>query len=179
MTPPTPPATPSRPASLSRRAALGLGLGVGVAGLAGCALNDPLRDHETPAARAVRDLSPDVAVAVQAVTLIRAAQSAVTATGAQHPALAPKVAGLLEAHRAHLAAVVDAVPDGVDTEPSGGASYAVPAVPAAALGQLVAAEHSLHDELVGLALRARSGPFARLLGAMAAALSQQLHGLAA
>jgi hypothetical protein len=35
----------------------------------------------------------------------------------------------------------------------------------------------VHDSLVGLALRARSGAFARLLGSMAAATSQQLHVL--
>jgi hypothetical protein len=176
MTPQTPP--PAR-AALTRRAALGLGAGLGIAGLAGCALNNPLSSEETPAARAVRDLAPDVAVAVRAVTLIRGAQSAVTATGEHHPALAPKLTGLQAAHRAHLAAVVDAVPDGVDTEPPTATPYAVPAAPPAALAQLETTERALHDELVGLALRAQSGPFARLLGAMAASLSQQLHGLAA
>lgn len=178
MTPQTPPATPDSPLRLSRRAALGLGAGLGLGGLSGCALNNPLHADRTPAARAVRDLAPDVAVAVQAVTLIRGAQAAATSTGQQHPALAPRLSGLLDAHRAHLAAVVDAVPHGVDTTPSSGPAYAVPATPAAAVSQLVTTEQAIHDELVGLALRARSGPFARLLGAMAAALSQQLHGLA-
>lgn len=167
---------PLLPARLSRRAALGAGLGLG---LGACALNNPLQEEKTPAARAVHDLAPDVAVAVHAVTLLRAAQAAVSATGARHPALAARLAGLLDTHRAHLAAVADAVPDGVDTQPSGGASYAVPAAPAGALTQLTATEHTLHDELVGLSLRAQSGPFARLLGAMAAALSQRLHELAA
>jgi hypothetical protein len=176
MTPQKPPATPAR---LSRRAALGLGAGLSLSAATGCALNNPLSEEQTPAARAVRDLSPDVAIAVQAVTLVRAAESAVSATGQQHPALAPRLAGLLDAHRAHLRAVVDAVPDGVDTGPTGDAPYAVPAGASLALDQLTATERSLHDELFGLALRARSGPFARLLGAMAAALSQQLRGLAA
>ncbi|MGY2875404.1 hypothetical protein ACVW00_002594 [Marmoricola sp. URHA0025 HA25] len=174
MTPQTRPATQAR---LSRRA---LGLGIGLAGglgLTGCALNNPLSDEATPAARAVHDLAPDVAIAVQAVTLIRAAQSAVTATGAQHAGLAARLAGLLDAHRTHLAKVVDAVPSGVDTTPATGTPYAVPATPAAALTQLTTTERGLHDELVGLALRAQSGPFARLLGSMAAALSQQLREL--
>lgn len=176
MMPPTPPAGR---AALSRRAALGLGAGLGVAAVSGCALNNPLSTEETPAAKAVRDLAPDVAVAVQAVTLIRGGEAAAAATGDTHPGLATRLAGLLEAHRAHLAAVVDAVPDGVDTGSVGSAPYAVPPTPAAALTQLTATERTLHDELVGLALRAESGQFARLLGAMAAALSQQLHGLAA
>jgi hypothetical protein len=101
----------------------------------------------------------------------------VTSTGERHPALAPRLAGLLATHRAHLHAVVDAVPDGVDTSATG-AAYAVPPRPAAAVTRLTAAEQGLHDGLVGLAMRARSGPFARLLGSMAAAVSQQLHGLA-
>jgi hypothetical protein len=175
----TPPTRPDDRAELSRRAVLGLGVAAGAAGVAGCALNNPLSEEETPAAKAVRDLAPDVAVAVQAVTLIRGAESATTSTGQQHPALAAKLGSLLETHRAHLAAVVDAVPDGVDTSPSGGPTYAVPSAAPAALAQLTATERTLHDELVGLALRAESGPFARLLGSMAAAISQQLQGLAA
>lgn len=165
-------------ARFSRRTALGLGLGAaGGVVASGCALNNPLREERTPAAEAVRDLSPDVAVAVQAVTLIRSAQTAATGTGERHPALASKLSGLQETHTAHLDALVRAVPDGVDTS-STGTPYAVPAGPAVALTRLIAAEQGLHDGLVGLALRARSGPFARLLGSMAAAVSQQLRVLA-
>ena len=165
-----------RGADLTRRAAIGLGVGVVVTG---CSLNNPFSEERTPAAEAVRDLSPDVAVAVQAATLVRTAQAAVDDTLARHPALAARLAGLLAAHRAHLAAVVDAVPDGVDTSPGTATPSVVPARPAAALSRLVAAEQGLHGGLVGLALRAESGAFARLLGAMAASLSQQLHRLAA
>jgi hypothetical protein len=167
---------------LSRRDALRLGAGaaVGVAaagGIAGCALNNPLTTEHTPAADAVRDLAPDVAVAVDAATLVRGAIAALTSTGAQHPGLAPRLAALLATHRAHLEAVVDAVPDGVDTS-AAGAAYVVPGRAAQAMTELVAHERTWHDALVGLAMRAESGPFARLLGAMAAALSQQLKVLA-
>jgi hypothetical protein len=165
-----------RDARLTRRGALGLALGVG---LGGCALNNPLSDEKTPAPEAVRDLAPDVAVAVEAVTLVRSARAAVEATGVRHPALAPRLAPLLAVHAAHLHAVVDAVPDGVDTTPAAGAAYAVPQRPGRALVELATHERTLHDGLVGLALRAESGAFARLLGAMAAAVSQQLPGLAA
>ena len=120
----------------------------------GCAVNNPLRSEKTPAARAVRDLEPDVAVAVEAATLLRAAVTAVTATGERHPGLAPRLAGALAAHRAHLDRVV------------------------AAVAQVGTSEQSRHDGLVGLARRARSGPFARRLGSMAAATAQQLRGLA-
>jgi hypothetical protein len=170
------PQTPLAPAAgMTRRAAMGAGVLVGVGG---CALNNPLREERTPAARAARDLDPDVAIAVQAVTLVRTAQAAVGRTVELHPRLGSRVAALTAMHAAHLDALVDAVPDGVDTSAAGPA-YVVPTRPARALDGLVAAEHSLHDALVGLALRARSGPFARLLGSMAAAGSQQLHGLAA
>jgi hypothetical protein len=167
---------------LSRRDTLRLGAGavVGVAGagaLAGCALNNPLTTEHTPAAEAVRDLAPDVAVAVEAATLVRGAIAAVGGTGERHPALTPRLAGLLATHRAHLDAVVDAVPDGVDTS-AAGAAYVVPERAARALTQLAAHERTWHDGLVGLAMRAESGPFARLLGAMAAAVSQQLEVLA-
>jgi hypothetical protein len=170
---------PGEHALFSRRAALGTAAGLAAVAVAGCALNNPLEDDRTPAAQATRDLAPDVAVAVEAATLVRRAQAAVTSTGARHAALAAKLAGLLATHQAHLDAVVDAVPDGVDTSPSTGPAYVVPSRPARALRQLDATERTLHDGLIGLALRAESGPFARLLGAMAAAVSQQLHGLSA
>jgi hypothetical protein len=170
-------------APVTRRAALRAGvLGVGAIGVAGCSvdnpLNNPLDDERTPAARATPDLAPDVAIAVQAVTLVRTAQAAVRRTGDVHPPLEPRIAGLAAMHAAHLRALVDAVPKGVDTSATGPA-YVVPADRAGALAGITAAERSLHDALVGQALRAQSGTFARLLGSMAAAVSQQLHGLAA
>ena len=162
----------------SRRAALRLGAGIAGAGaLAGCTLDNPLSDEETPSAQAVRDLAPDVAVAVEAVTLVRTARAAVVATVERHQGLATRLAPVQAVHDAHLAALVDAVPDGVDTT-AGGAAYVVPARPARAVVRLQDAERTLHDGLVGLALRAESGRCARLLGAMAAAVSQQLTVLA-
>jgi hypothetical protein len=164
---------------VSRRAAVGLGLGAGVTVLSGCALNNPFGSESTPAARAVRNLAPDVAVAVEAATAIRRTASAVSATTARHPDLGGRLAGLTQAHAAHLDAVVRAVPDGVDTSSqANGPAYVVPPRPARALTRLTDTEAALHDNLVGLAIRAQSGPFARLLGAMAAAISQQLHELA-
>jgi hypothetical protein len=140
-------------------------------------VNNPLTEEETPAARAVRDLAPDVAVAVEAVTLVRGAEAAVRSTGEERPALGGRLAGLLAMHQAHLDALVEAVPKGVDTSATGPA-YVVPPRPAPALAALATVEHTTHDGLVGLAIRAQSGPFARLLGSMAAAVSQQLEALA-
>jgi len=175
MTPRTRPVDDGRP---SRRTVLRLAAGAVTSGaLAGCSLNNPLTSEKTPAAQATRDLAPDVAVAVEAVTLVRGAQAAATSTGEHHSALAPKLTGLLAAHQAHLEALVDAVPEGVDTS-APGAAYVVPARPRVALTRLTEAEQALHDGLVALAVRAQSGAFARLLGAMAAAMSQQLRVLA-
>ena len=161
---------------VTRRSALGLGLAVAGVAVGGCAFNNPLSEEQTPAARATPDLEPDVAVAVAGVTLVRGALAAVTATGQSHPALGGRLAGLVAMHQAHLSALVDAVPHGVDTSATGPA-YVVPPRPAAALAGLGTVEHSVHDGLVGLAMRAQSGPFARLLGSMAAAVSQQLRVL--
>src|SRR5688572_19028172 len=90
---------------------LGLGLGLGaVTGFAvtGCELNNPLTEEETPAAEAVRNLVPDVAVAVEAATLVRGARSAVVRTQEQHAPVSARLAGLVAMHDAHLRAVVDA-----------------------------------------------------------------------
>jgi len=175
----TPQTRPPAATWIRRRTALALGLAAAAgAAASGCSLNNPLSDDETPAAEAVRDLAPDVAVAVEAAALVRGAQDAVARTGERHPALATRLAGLMATHQAHLDAVADAVPDGVDTS-AGAAAYDVPARPRRALSRLVESEQTLHDELVGLALRAESGPFARLLGSMAAAVSQQLRGMTA
>lgn len=172
-------ASPVRSPGPSRRALLALGAGLtGAVTLvaAGCSVENPFSDQTTPAAEAVRDLSPDVAVAVEATTLIRGVQAAVGATTTAFPATAPALSGLAAMHAAHLAAVEDAVPDRVDTS-AGGAAYQVPATRAAARTRLLAAERTHHDQLVGLAMRAESGPFAGLLGQMAASVSQHLAAL--
>lgn len=145
--------------------------------LTGCSLNNPFSTERTPAAEAVRDLSPDVAVAVEAVTLLLAAAAAVEATATTYPALRARLTGLTATHQAHVAALSAAVPDRVDVtaDPD---PYVVPPTRGTALVSLRRAETTLHAQLVGLALRAESGPFARLLGTMSAAVSQQLAVLA-
>lgn len=141
--------------------------------LTGCSLNNPFSDEKVPAAEAVRDLAPDVAVAVEAVTLLLAARAAVEDTVAAHPALRNRLLGLGATHRAHLDALVAAVPDRVDVS-AAPTSYVVPPGRGAALASVRTAEATLQDQLVALAMRAESGPFARLLGTMSAAVSQRL-----
>lgn len=147
--------------------------GAAGATLAGCSLNNPLSEEKTPASEAVRDLAPDVAVAVEAVTLLLTAGSAVTSTMATYPGLRTALAGFSATHRAHLNALTAAVPERVDVS-ADPAPYVVPPSRGGALAAVRSAEATLQERLVALAMRAESGPFARLLGTMSAAVSQQL-----
>jgi hypothetical protein len=156
-----------------RRTFLLLGAGAAAALLTGCGLNNPFDAGSTPAAEAVRDLAPDVAVAVEAVGLLRTNQANLDATSTAHPELVPRLAGLSTLYRAHLDALTRAVPDGVDTAPATDARQ-VPASRPAALALVGKDARALDAGLVALAVRAESGPFARLLGTMAAGTAQQL-----
>lgn len=162
---------PSPTPPLSRRAVLAGGTGATVLGLTGCSLNNPFDDEKTPAAEAVRELAPDVAVAVEAVAAIRTVHELLAQVAAARPALAAETAELKEMHQVHLDALTGAVPDRVDTSPSASATAAKLSATRVFVRRT---ETDLHDRLVALALRAESGPFARLLGAMAAAISQRL-----
>lgn len=154
----------------SRRAVVAGALGgFGVAALGGCSSEDP----GTKAPPSSAGLAPDVAIATSALAEIRAVRAAVSATIARFPASRATLAPVVRVHRAHEATLVDAVPDGASTraEP---AHYVVPHKRAKALARLAAREQRLHDELDGLALRAQSGQFARLLASMGSAVHQRL-----
>lgn len=179
-------ATRPTPASPGRRSVLLGAAGAGAVLLSGCTLNNPFEEERTPAARAVRDLAPDVGTAVQVVALITAAQTELDTLLTGHPALRSRLGGLAAAYQAYTAALLGAVPPGVDAtgaptgSPSGAATTApstAPTTAPTAAGAKAAARRTaatLHDRLAGFALRAESGSFARLLGSMAAGLSQQL-----
>ncbi len=173
MTPPRPTSGSSAAPGISRRGVLAAALSLPVLPLAGCALNNPLDSRRTPAAEAIPALAPDVGVAVEAVARIRATEATLTATTQRHAALAAPLAGLAAMHTAHLDALIDAVPDRVDTTTTQAPST-VPETPAAARRAVVVAERRMREELTELALRAQSGLFARLLASMVAATGQQL-----
>ncbi|WP_123226201.1 hypothetical protein [Nocardioides marmoriginsengisoli] len=162
--------TPPHP---DRRAFLLLGAGAAAALVTGCGLNNPFDTSTTPAAEAVRNLAPDVAAAVTAVGRLRTNQANLDAARAAHPALTKRLSGLTDLYRAHLEALVAAVPDGVDTTPAT-APRPVPAGRAAALALVGKDAAAVQVGLVDLAVQARSGPFARLLGSMSAGLAQQV-----
>ena len=158
----------------SRRTVLAVGT-VGIAGLvSGCSADDT-RSEERTSPRRERDLAPDVAVATAALAEIRAVRAAVTGTLNRFPAARSALAEVVAMHRAHEATLANAVPD--RAAPSGSAApapYVVARGRAKALRSLAAREERLHGTLDGLALRAQSGDFARLLAAMGAAVQQRL-----
>lgn len=153
---------PSPRPLLSRRTVLAGGAGASLFAATGCA--------STPVTKTSHGLSPDVAIAVEAVAAIREVQDRLTEVEGLRPGLRRATAGLQAVHRAHLAALLGAVPKGVNASPSATSTTMVPAT----LASIRRAETELHDRLDALALNAASGPFARLLGSMAAAISQQL-----
>lgn len=158
---------------LSRRGLVAGGTAA-LAGLtSGCALNNPFDDSPTPADEAVRDLAPDVALAVTAAAAITEQRAALAAAVALHPALAPLAARFDPVHAAHLEALAEAVPDRVDLTPV----TPVPVTgktPAIVRRVVLGRERQLRSSLVAFALRAESGPFALLVGSMAASISQHL-----
>lgn len=145
--------------------------------LSGCALNNPFSTPDEPAAAPERPLAADVGIAILAIRHLEAISAVVRATTTKHPALTTRLAGFTETHQAHLDALRAAVPDRVTVAPTP-TPYIVPVKRAGALVGVQRQEASVHDMLIALAMRAESGPLARLLGTMAAAVSQQLAVLA-
>jgi len=142
----------------------------------GCTVENPVSDDKTPKSPAKP--APDVAVATRALAEIRTVRLGVAGTASRFPATRPQLTPLVQMHQAHEASLADAVPDRADSGSSAGpAPYVVPRKRDAALGKLADRERKLHDTLDGLALRAQSGDFARLLASMGAGVNQRLAGL--
>lgn len=172
--------TPLGPANadptIGRRGLL-LGTGAALTLTSGCALNNPFSSQDESARTPVEDLAPDVALAVTAVGAILDADTRARLVAESFPALRSRIDVLISLHAGHLEALSDAVPAGSVAPRATASAVTVPASRGAALKQQQRVERALGDRLVGLALRAESGPFARLLGSMSAAISQQLADL--
>jgi hypothetical protein len=156
---------------LSRRTLLAAGAGAAGLVASGCSVNNPVSDE--PPTKPSTELAPDVAVATSALSEIRAVRTAVSGTLSRFPATGTRLNPLSTMHRAHEVSLADAVPDRARTSATP-APYVVPRKRDAALAKLATREQRLHDTLDGLALRAQSGDFARLLACMGAGISQQL-----
>jgi hypothetical protein len=156
---------------VSRRTVLAGALGgAGILAVAACSDQTPTgtQKPDSPAG-----LAPDVAVATTALTEIRAMREAVASTLRKFPATRSVVGTLVQLHQTHEATLVDAVPARASTS-AAPAPYAVPRNRDRALARLAVREQQLHDTLDGLAMRAQSGQFARLLAGMGAAVHQRL-----
>lgn len=166
--------------ALPRRAVLGgLAAGALVAVAGGCTAGSPQPDADASGGTATtppREVSPDVALAVSAVERIGRVADLLDRTVAHHRRLRHPLAGLAALHAAHLRLLRQAVPDDQEQQPGAGTRRprGAPHDAHAALRSVLHAERSLRPQLEGLAVRAESGEFARLLAAMSAAVGQQL-----
>lgn len=157
--------------ALSRRSVITAGAAGVVALLVSACERNGASSEESPAPKA--ELAPDVAVATTALAEIRAVRVAVTSTRSRFPAAASRLASLAQMHQAHEESLADAVPARARTSATP-TPYVVPRQREAALRKLATTEQGLHDTLGGLAVRAQSGDFARLLASMGAGVSQKL-----
>lgn len=163
----------------TRRTVLGaasLGVAGTLTGLlaSGCSVPDVQRPgtEETPG---VPELAPDVAVATEALAQLRLVRATAEQTAERFPATRTRLATLIELHRAHEESLDAAVPARARATdlPT---PVAIPTQRVAAMAHLQTTEAHLQGTLTGLALRAESGRFARLLGSMSAAVGQHLVG---
>lgn len=164
---------PRRPGTVTRRTLVAGAAGLAVLATPGC--SGPSTSGGSPAAQpsATPALSADVAVATQALAEIRAVRTAVSGTLERYPATRVRLAAWERLHEAHEDSLVDAVPDRALPQASA-APYVVPKDRTVALSVLTDREERLQARLDALALRARSGEFARLLASMGAAIGQRL-----
>ena len=176
-----PPVAPVVAPRLTRRGALLSGLPalaagpVAVGALAtGCTLPDEVR----PGSSSATTGSPEVSDEELDLRLVEDARSWLASmvlllerTRTTYVGLAQPTSALLALHRAHDDVLADAT--GSDPLPQG-AGTQVPAGSKAALALVRRRELQLQRQLVDAAGRARSGPLARLLASMSAAVAQQV-----
>ena len=155
----------------SRRSLIAGTVGIAALVVTGCSVENPTSDDKEP--RSAVGLAPDVAVATRALAEVRAMRDAVSGTLSRYPAGRPDLAPLVQLHRAHEKSLIEAVPARA-RPPAKPAPYVVPPKLAVAMRKLERREQRLHDALTGLALRAQSGDFARLLASMGAGITQRL-----
>lgn len=156
-----------------RRRALVVAVPAAALALAACDL-DPRADGDEPASPTTPE-DPDLASLDDVAAATDAAAALVAATISAHPALGPRLAGLGTLHTAHRGAL-----EGAAEAPAGTGTSApapVPAARAQALAALRRSESALATDLASRALLAESGPYARLLAVMSAAVQQELLAL--
>ncbi|GAB2880256.1 hypothetical protein [Nocardioides pacificus] len=164
-------------AAPTRRAALrGGAVALAVLGGAGCDASDGGRATTSPSVSSpsgrTDDEVADAQLAAEALGHIDATLALVAAVTTRHAVAGPLVGDLVGAHVAHRDLLLDAVagteePDAVTSPPDAQRAWS----------GLRRREQTLQAQLGALALRAGSGPFARLLAVMAASVAQHLAAL--
>jgi hypothetical protein len=116
----------------------------------------------------VSDAEFDLGLLDEARVELAAMLDLVRRTSLKHAGLASALTALADLHEAHDSLLADSV-----AEPSPPATIVpVPMHRARALQLVRTREVALQDEFANLALRARSGPLARVLASMSAAVGQ-------
>lgn len=116
---------------------------------------------------------PDVALTVDAWAAETRLLNQVRAAQRRHPRLRRRLASTRATHAAHVRELARAAP--AEELPPVSDTASAPARPTAALRALTRAEEALARSQSERAVRARSGPLARVLAGTAAAAAQQAH----
>ena len=140
--------------------------------LAACDIDPPAR--QDPSGEPVAEPPEDSALVASVVAAVIATTAVVTTASDASEALATRLAGLAQAHAAHLDLLVGAVPD---AEVPAVESPAVPALPGPALVAVRRSELRLLRTLGESCVDAASGDLARVLASMAASVSQHVATL--
>ncbi|MDP3890794.1 hypothetical protein [Nocardioides sp.] len=128
------------------------------------------QESPTPTAPGRSDEEHDAGILDRAVASTLAAEALLAATVSTHPGLGGALAEVRAVHRAHH----DLLAASLSQEPPPSPAPRVPGRSRRALAVVRRHENDHQQRLADLALEARSGPFARILASMAAAVGQQV-----
>jgi len=159
------------PAPTSRRLVLGLALGLGLTSIAGCTPGDDDGDRRGLTGSTASDEEADRALLDEARTEMAGMLDLLRRTSAKWPGIATPLAALTALHQAHDDLIADS------GTPSESTRTKVPTNSTAALALVRNRELALQVELAGLAVKARSGPLARLFASMSAGVAQHARAL--
>jgi len=141
----------------------------------GCTADDDGEPGALPSeSPGVSDADFDLGILDEARARLAAMLELVRRASRRHPGLAPALTVFTDLHQAHDDLLADAASTSGSSTP---APVGLPARSGKALDLVRTRELSLQGEFADLARRARSGPLARLLASMSAAIAQHVSGL--
>ncbi len=151
----------------TRRTTVG-GAIAGLLALAGCDAGglEPGKGRTPGAAPAEEVDDPDAALVDRVIDELDELEALVRSAARERPALAPRLAGLGAAHRAHRAVL----PERRSSRPR----VVLPRRPRELLAEVLRRERVGQDRLADWALEAQSGALARLLASMSAGIAAHL-----